>query len=123
VVTKAGHDALATGDAWPTPTQQRGLESGTQRDWGGDLTAAIKWPTPAARDYKDSGHEPSAQARNSPCLPASAVMDADQAPGVLNPAWVELLMGLPSGWTDLDANARLDRAPLACRSRRASARR
>jgi hypothetical protein len=31
-------------------------------------------------------------------------MDANQAPGVLNPAWVDLLMGLPSGWTDLDAS-------------------
>ena len=95
-----GGEPLGHAARWPTPTCGNAGESGTQRDWGGDLTAAIKWPTPAARDYKDSGHEPSAQRRNSPCLPASAVMDADQAPGVLNPAWVELLMGLPSGWTD-----------------------
>ena len=84
--------------AWLTPTTG---DHATMYQQGSEpLGHAARWPTPAARDYKDSGHEPSAQRRNSPCLPASAVMDADQAPGVLNPAWVELLMGLPTGWTD-----------------------
>lgn len=32
------------------------------------------WPTPAARDWKDSGTEPSAQSRKSPCLPAAVMM-------------------------------------------------
>lgn len=32
------------------------------------------WPTPAARDWKDSGREPSAQTRKSPCLPAAVMM-------------------------------------------------
>ena len=27
----------------------------------------------------------------------------DQTSGTLNPAWVEWLMGLPTGWTDLDS--------------------
>jgi DNA (cytosine-5)-methyltransferase 1 len=123
-----GGEPLGHAARWPTPTCNNAGESGTLRDFGGDLTAAIRWPTPtvcgnnnrkgssatsgdglattvkawptpAARDYKDSRHEPSAQRRNSPCLPASAVMDAGQAPGVLNPHWVELLMGLPVGWT------------------------
>jgi DNA (cytosine-5)-methyltransferase 1 len=90
------HDVL-----WPTPTVcGNNNRTGSSAKAGDGLATAVKtWPTPAARDYKDSGHEPSAQARNSPCLPASAVMDADQAPGVLNPHWVELLMGLPAGWT------------------------
>lgn len=98
--------APAFGDAragalWPTPTvcgndNRRGA---SQKSGDGLATAAKAWPTPTAHDWKDSGHEPAAQARNSPCVPASAVMDADQAPGVLNPAWVELLMGLPPGWT------------------------
>lgn len=34
------------------------------------------WPTPAARDWKDTGDEPSAQARKSPCLPAAVKMYA-----------------------------------------------
>lgn len=32
------------------------------------------WPTPAARDWKDSGMEPSAKGRKSPCLPAAVMM-------------------------------------------------
>lgn len=100
----ASGDGLATAvKAWPTPRAQE--PGATRVGYGRGLAELVEgktqrsWPTPAARDYKDSGHEPSAQRRNSPCLPASAVMDADQAPGVLNPHWVELLMGLPVGWT------------------------
>lgn len=103
-----GGEPLGHAARWPTPRAQE--PGATRVGYGRGLAELMEgkeqraWPTPAARDYKDSGHEPSAQARNSPCLPASAVMDADQAPGVLNPAWVDLLMGLPSGWTDLDAS-------------------
>ncbi len=32
------------------------------------------WPTPSARDWKDSGNELAAQARKSPCLPAAVMM-------------------------------------------------
>jgi site-specific DNA-cytosine methylase len=120
-----GNQTLLGSARWPTPTAGDAKNRGYQNSAAGVFLAlpgavggasvpwdrmseqdrallrhAKAWPTPAARDYKDSGHEPSAQRRNSPCLPASAVMDADQAPGVLNPAWVELLMGLPTGWTD-----------------------
>ena len=98
-------DHVFAAELWATPTvcgnDNRKGSSATSGD--GLATAATAWPTPAARDWKDSGHEPSAQARNSPCLPASAVMAGGQAPGVLNPAWVDLLMGLPAGWTDLAA--------------------
>lgn len=34
-------------------------------------TASSSWPTPAARDRKEAGHEPAAQARKSPNLPAA----------------------------------------------------
>ena len=87
------------------------------------------WPTPCTRDFKDSGHEPSQQRRESVRLPIAAVLEAGarmwptpraQEPGsvspgygrglkeliesqshlqVLNPTWVEVLMGLPAGWT------------------------
>ncbi len=93
-------DGLATAAKWPTPRASFDAGMGSKGD--GSLMVAVRRPTPAARDWKDSGHEPSAQARNSPCLPASAVMASDRAPGVLNPAWVELLMGLPTGWTAPD---------------------
>ena len=63
------------------------------------------WPTPAARDWKDSGYEPSAQSRKSPCLPAAVVLSeqlTSPTSGKLNPNWVEWLMGYPTGWTDLN---------------------
>lgn len=112
-----GGEPLGHAARWPTPAAADAAGSrkppegtsatgrrpdGTKATIG--LQTAVAWPTPTARDWKDSGHEPSAQARNSPCLPASAVMADGQAPGVLNPAWVEPLMGLPSGWTQLDGD-------------------
>lgn len=109
VVTDLRLQAMAhdTSACWPTPTvcgnDNRKGASATSSD--GLATAAKAWPTPAARDWKDSGHEPAAQARNSPCLPASAVMSGNEPSGVLNPAWVELLMGYPVGWTDPDDDA------------------
>lgn len=73
---------------------------------------ALAWPTPASRDWKDSGQEPAAQARKSPGLPAATVIAGQADPesrsttgnrlGSLNADWVETLMGFPVGWTDLD---------------------
>jgi hypothetical protein len=52
------------------------------------------WPTPAARDWKDNGKSPAELKINSTTL-------ATHAGGQLNPMWVEWLMGLPLGWTEL----------------------
>jgi hypothetical protein len=75
--------------------QRRGIDLQTQ--------VKMKWPTPATRDWKDSGNEKSAQERKSPCLPASFLLDFQRIedrnnmpgknPGQLNPAWVLQLMG------------------------------
>lgn len=73
-----------------------------------DELAALdrNWPTPCARDYKDSGYEPSQQRRQTPRLPIAAVLASDctsladpATRPVLNPTWVEVLMGLRAGWT------------------------
>ncbi len=68
------------------------------------------WPTPATRDWKDIGTEPSAQGRHSPALPASVVINGHPDPDSLstngksrerlNPKWVAQLMGFPSDWLD-----------------------
>jgi hypothetical protein len=52
------------------------------------------WPTPTTQDAHNAGSQ-SQQARNTPPLNAAAG-------GSLNPAFVEMLMGLPAGWTEVD---------------------
>lgn len=87
------------GTMWPTPD----ASVSTRFNQGGSngrvgrrrpcLAQAVKlWPTPTARDYRSGV--------NKTCWynarPLSEVVG-----GLLNPMWVEWLMGFPSGWTDL----------------------
>lgn len=83
------------------------------------------WPTPTARDWKESGSEPAAQNRKTPCLPAAVRMwptpDASIrgarknqnghhytlqdaiGSGKVNPQFVEWLMGYQTEWSALSA--------------------
>ena len=95
--------------SWPTPTTQdsdkatKKMRSYHQNS----LTAAAHttWPTPSARDYK--GGYQGGRIRNGKISRDTldvAVQHSDnqrQSAGQLNPTWVEWLMGLPLGWTDL----------------------
>ena len=56
------------------------------------------WPTPNARDWKDSQTSGN---RKSPGLGVVAHIGKAIDGGSLNPPWVEWLMGWPLGWTDL----------------------
>lgn len=89
---------------WPTPTvcgnynrPYPGKQSGYV------LAIAVRtWPTPVASMSK--GSSPASLTRKSGADRSNdrldhAVMASDG--GQLNPAWVEWLMGWPSGWTDL----------------------
>lgn len=87
------------------------------------------WPTPAAQDSKNATLPPSQRERDT--LPGARLRQApglwrtpqadengsikspeerkghnlslsNQIQGSLNPSWVETLMGLPIGWTDID---------------------
>jgi hypothetical protein len=119
--TKTKPDNLAVAvKMWPTPDASprgpRAMElvgqtgrsverrkSGQQR--GIDLqTAAKMWPTPRASEWKDTGPVGSKShahmdKRDYLC---AKVKDVNQPTGQLNPAWVEWLMGFPSGFTDLE---------------------
>jgi len=88
---------------WPTPTvcgnHNRKGASATSGD--GLATAVRMWPTPTARDYRSDSctaevkAERDAQSRGK-TLPW-------EVGGLLNPDWVELLMGWPKGHTRLEA--------------------
>jgi len=67
-------------------------------------SASISWGTPTAHLAKEGGY-PAEWTRHTPTLTAEA-MKSEMKPhssGYLNPDWVEWLMGVPTGWTDLDS--------------------
>jgi len=79
----------------PTPAAFRNVEKR-----GGNLSEAVQvWPTPAAQDYRHPNALPYSERGGG--------TKGEQLPnavgGALNPTWVEWLMGLPLGWTDLEA--------------------
>ncbi len=81
---------------WPTPRASDGIWGGPNQTSGGKpslVALAARFPTPTAQDAANNGG-PSQSSRNTP--PPDAVVG-----GRLNPEFVEWLMGLPEGWTDL----------------------
>lgn len=86
---------------WPTPTASLGTKGGriTPRKSreGGTLIEAVSartWATATARDWRSGKASPATHERNSRPL-------SEQVGGLLNPDWVEWLMGWPIGWTEL----------------------
>lgn len=60
---------------------------------GKSLTDAIRqWPTPTASEYGSSNNGCPGDGRETYATAGKG--------GILNPAWVEALMGFPEGWTD-----------------------
>jgi len=101
---------------WPTPTATLGtsqtapwkdgvawwLQSRAARH----LEALVQhpermWPTPAARDYRAPNNPDGASRLSRP--PTSGEQLPNAVGGVLNPEWVEKMMGFPPGWTDIPA--------------------
>lgn len=83
---------------WPTPTVCGNYNrKGASKTSGDGLATAVKnWATPVARDFRAPGRirmERTGSKSGDP-LP-------QQVGGILNPNWVEWLMGWPIGWTDL----------------------
>ena len=72
-----------------------------------NASESTSWPTPSARDWKDTpgmaktsvNHDGSTRNRTDQL--ARAVYASKNTTGCLNPAWVEWLMGVPTGWTEL----------------------
>lgn len=114
---------------WPTPTVPNGGRSpkggmsptgmtpdGKKRQV--DLQHTVRmverrlWPTPKARDWRSGGTDPAKvqeridrrKGQGSIDLPdAVSLAGQDQyKTGLLNPQWVEWLMGFPIDWTELE---------------------
>lgn len=84
---------------WPTPHANCHTGAGERGTGGANLqTAVALLPTPTANDAKNATLPPAAGARDS--LPGALIRQG--ASGSLNPLWVELLMGFPPGWTDME---------------------
>jgi len=88
---------------WPTP---KSSPSGPDYDrmnregsGGDDLATKVArgWPTPQAGDGPKGG--PNQRGSSGDLMLPSAVQGP--VPGQLSPCWVEILQGLPMGWTDL----------------------
>jgi hypothetical protein len=111
---------------WPTPRSEDGNSTGMsaarlETRTPDNLPTAVKfWPTPNTVDAK--GGTRSGSGQNQLCHVVQSAsrlsrppMSGDQLPNavgcVLNPEWVEKLMGIPPGWTDLGdwKTARLSR--------------
>ncbi|HRR42061.1 MAG TPA: DNA cytosine methyltransferase [Syntrophales bacterium] len=92
------------GGLWPTPSvhgnyNRRGLSANS----GDGLATAVKmWPTAQAREWKgSSGRSLKGKEIDLPtAIKTASIKTSDQ----LNPAWVEILMGFPLGWTDPDCD-------------------
>lgn len=113
---------------WPTPLATDGSKGGPNQKGGkGDLrlsSSVRMWPTATARDWKDSpgmsisSKNPDGSHRDRTDLLPRMVyslgqqdqannntggslqeQSESQKGGLLNPRWVETLMGLPVGWT------------------------
>jgi len=84
---------------WPTPTvkgnyNRKGLSS---KSGDGLATAVLKWPTP--RDYRGVHRSETSQRRRQES--SRGIPLNEEVGGLLNPEWVEWLMGWPIGWTAL----------------------
>ena len=116
-----GLETAVKKELWPTPTAMTGgtgvAPSHENGGHGWNIGAAVNdslsdkpkknWPTPSTRDHK--GGYKGGRIRNGKVSMDTldvAVQHTDnqaQTSGTLNPNWVEWLMGLPTGWTDLDS--------------------
>jgi hypothetical protein len=105
---------------WPTPTAgdakaagSRNLE-GSKAKPGVSLTDAVLhggstrprqplWPTPSASRYGTSNNGCPGDGRDEYATKGTESLEtmANRQGGALNPDWVEALLGLPVGWTDL----------------------
>lgn len=100
--------AVAVSARWPSPKANSATVAGPNAEGGAPLPAVVRqtWPTPAARDWKDTGNftARTPEDRGGKGVPLAHAVKAEtsELEVELNPEWVEQLQGLPVGWTRRD---------------------
>lgn len=87
--------------AFPTPTTPGPNASGRMDEWGGARVRgmfATPKSTPSGPDYARAEREGSGG--DDLATQAARLSSEDDCSTLLNPTWVEMLMGWPLGWTD-----------------------
>ena len=94
---------------WGTPSAHDRTQTPRDVDHGIQLAnQARTWATPAARDWRSDSSEP--HGNHSPPLSRQVHQTSQRGKhgserAVLNPPFVEALMGFPHGWTDCAVSA------------------
>lgn len=120
--TKGGRD-LSSEAAWPTPRAhdgRGGVGRAATTQGGPDLAMATsgRWPTPTAGDMKASGSRvgnPDTKAHPGTSLTDATARQPSGEGMLLNPSFVEALMGFPADFTRLPSLLSAD-GPAAPRS-------
>lgn len=99
--------------AWPTATvgdsrnsARHTTTTGVMKDGTTLVDATRAWPTPTTQDSTNNGGPAQANRKDPGLNLIAGLPDPDNPnsrtnrPGLLNPAWVETLMGFETGWTD-----------------------
>lgn len=94
------HTEETDGFCWPTPTVCGNYQN--KGNMIGLATAVKRWPTPCARDWKDSPGQKDRGERDDSKLAMRVFRENNS--GQLNPMWVEWLMGYKIGHTELSAS-------------------
>lgn len=109
-VSATSGDSLATAvKNWPAPTAADALIGNlqsTQQKPGSmhsvNLSKAVSWPTPTQSDWRGACSAMIRKGGRKRNRLDFVVYEKQQ--GQLNADWVEILMGLPIGWTDIDCD-------------------
>lgn len=84
-------------------TSGDGLDTAVKKMHSVNLSQAVNWPTPRAREGNSGSYGCASIERNADRnYLDGVVIKKEEKPGNLNADWVELLMGLPIGWTDIN---------------------
>ena len=91
---------------WPTPCVHGNYNrAGLSENSGDGLATAVRmWSTPSSADCKGSHGGGQGRSLRTDIHDLARKYSEVKSVGSLNPAWVEILMGYPLGWTDPDCD-------------------